>query len=283
MSLITRSLAILVLVAMVAAAIGCAPTPPAPTPTPAPTVKPTPTPTATVSPVKFQFTWPKAETDKAAQNGPVAVAAQTEPNAECTIQMWYTESSGGSESKVTFANATQKADASGAVKWDGFLNARAYAGKTKLLVTVKSGANTATFTSYFTIVEAAPPTATPTPTASPSPTAPPKPTDLFIEVVSVLSPTREDAPQKVVIKTLPGAKGFIQPYLPKKSDGSRTISIYPPDKSGTDGTGKPADENGIITWEWTSGRMNKGDGYYDIKVVLGDKVVEKKGVVYISD
>jgi len=87
----------------------------------------------------------------------------------------------------------------------------------------------------------------------------------------------------VVIKTLPGAKGFLQPYLPKKADGSQTIGSYPTDKAGSDGTGKPADADGIITWEWNiTDRANKGDsGYYDLKVTLGDKTVEKKGVKYV--
>lgn len=82
--------------------------------TPTPTPTPIPTPTSTPAPdIKFEFT---SVTKSAGPVAPVEVVAQTESNADCTIEFFYSD---GSKSTLIFPppKDKQKADATGKVQF----------------------------------------------------------------------------------------------------------------------------------------------------------------------
>ncbi|MEW6142916.1 MAG: hypothetical protein AB1597_07180 [Chloroflexota bacterium] len=121
---------------------------PSPTPTPSPAPKPTPspspspTPTATpASGIKFEFV---SVTKSAGPGDPVKVVAQTESNADCTIEFFYAT---GVKSSLIFPSPKdkQKADATGKVQFDGAMFRHVSVGTATIQVTVKSGDKTAVF------------------------------------------------------------------------------------------------------------------------------------------
>jgi hypothetical protein len=137
--------------------------------------------------VKFDFS---SVTKSAGPNDPVNVTAQTEPNAECSIEFFY---SNGNKSNLIFPtpNNVKKADASGKIQFDGAMYRQVTTGTATIQVSVNSSGKTGVFKTTIEVVatslspgQASPapsPTPTPTPTPSPAP-APAKPTALFIDV-----------------------------------------------------------------------------------------------------
>jgi len=115
---------------------------PSPTPTPATTPAPSPSPSpAPASGIKFEFT---SVTKSAGPGGAVQVVAQTEPNAECTIEFFYAD---GAKSTLVFPAPSdkKKADATGKVQFDGAMFRHVKVGAATLQVTVKSGDKTGVF------------------------------------------------------------------------------------------------------------------------------------------
>jgi len=175
--------------------------------------------------------------------------------------MWYSEQSGGAESKVTFGTPVQKADATGKVQWDGMLNANAYAGKAKLQVTVKSGTQTGTFTGSLNIV----PRASPTPTASASP-APTGAAGIKFEFVSVTPKAGPLDPVTVIAQTEPNAECEISTFYP--SGSVATIFKNAPPKQTADATGKVQWNGAMYT------QVAVGKGKIVVKVTSGGKMAE---------
>jgi len=105
-----------------------------PTPSPIPAGTP-------VSGIKFEFT---SVTRSAGPGTPVKVVAQTEPNADCTIEFFYSD---GSKSNLIFPSPKdkQKADATGKVQFEGEMYRHVRVGTATLQVTVKSGDKTGVF------------------------------------------------------------------------------------------------------------------------------------------
>jgi len=117
---------------------------PSPSPSPAPLPSPTPSPTPAGTPVsgiKFEFT---SVTKSAGPGAPVKVIAQTEPNADCTIEFFYSD---GSKSNLIFPSPQdkQKADATGKVQFEGEMYRHVRVGTATLQVTVRSGDRTGVF------------------------------------------------------------------------------------------------------------------------------------------
>jgi hypothetical protein len=83
-------------------------------------------------------------TKSAGPGAPVKVVAQTEPNADCTIEFFYAT---GQKSTLIFPSPKdkQKADATGKVQFEGEMYRHVSVGTATLQVTVKSGDRTEVF------------------------------------------------------------------------------------------------------------------------------------------
>jgi hypothetical protein len=152
-------MALLVIIIMLGAVMACSsatPTPapapkPAPTPTPAPAPAPAPTPaSAPATGIKFEFT---SVTKSAGPNAPVQVIAQTEANAECSIEFFY---SNGNKSSLVFPspNNVKKADATGKIQFDGTMYRQVTTGPATIQVTVNSGGKTGVFKTTMEVTAA---------------------------------------------------------------------------------------------------------------------------------
>jgi len=87
-------------------------------------------------------------TKSAGPGAPVNVVAQTEPNADGTIEFFYSD---GSKSTLVFAKPAQKADATGKLTFTGEMYRHVRTGPATLKVTVKAGGKESTFTTTMEV------------------------------------------------------------------------------------------------------------------------------------
>jgi TRAP transporter TAXI family solute receptor len=207
--------------------------------TPAP--PPAPVTTApSASGIKFDFL---SVTKSAGPNDPVQVVAQTEPNAECTIDFFY---SNGDKSNLIFPapNNVKKADSSGKVQFDGVMYRQVRTGAATVEVTVKSGDKTGAFKATLEVMAASVGgQATPAPTPSPAPAPAPAPSTSAIkfEFTSVTKSAGPNAPVQVIAQTEPNAECTIDFFY---SNGNKSSLVFP-----SPGNVKKADASGKVQFD----------------------------------